>query len=132
MSMQDPVADMLTRIRNGQMAEKKVVKMPLSKLKLSIAEVLKEEGYIKDCQVAEDEGQKPSLNVELKYYAGAAVIDKVERVSRPGLRIYKSSNDLPKVLGGLGVAVISTNKGIMTDRAARATGVGGEVLCYVS
>jgi len=131
MSMQDPIADMLTRIRNGQSAEKKTVTMPASKLKTSVAEVLKEEGYITDFQNTELEG-KPALQVALKYFEGTPVIEKIERVSRPGLRIYRKKDDLPSVMGGMGIAIISTSKGLMTDRAARQAGHGGEVLCYVS
>lgn len=131
MSMTDPVSDMLTRLRNGQAAEKQEVSMPGSKLKAAIAKVLKEEGYIKDFEVSMD-GKKSILKIELKYFQGAPVIDKIDRVSRPGLRIYRSKDDLPQVLGGLGIAIISTSKGVMTDRAARAIGFGGEVLCTVS
>ena len=129
MSMQDPIADMLTRIRNGQMANKADVKMPSSKTKVAIAKVLENEGYINGYDV--DEATKPSLSIELKYYEGKSVIGEVTRVSRPGLRIYKSTDELPKVRGGLGVAIVSTSKGIMTDRAAKKAGIGGEVLCYV-
>ncbi len=128
--MTDPIADMLTRIRNGLSAGKTDVNMPLSKLKQSIAQVLKDEGYIADFSQAELEG-KPTLNVELKYYQGKPVIEKVDRVSRPGLRIYKGSDKIPSVLNGLGIAIVSTSKGVMTDRAARKAGYGGEVLCYV-
>jgi len=129
MSMQDTLADMFTRIRNGHMAEKQAVSMPSSKMKVSVAAVLKNEGYIADYAV---EGEaKPVLTVELKYFEGKAVIEEIKRVSRPGLRIYKASTELPTVRGGLGVAIVSTNKGIMTDRAARAAGVGGEVICTV-
>ena len=131
MSMQDPIADMLTRIRNGQTADKKIVLMPASKLKKALAKILLDEGYITDFSVDENEG-KPLLNVTLKYYQGAAVIDVIQRVSRPGLRIYRKSTDLPSIMNGLGIAVISTSKGLMTDRAARSAGFGGEVLCYVS
>ena len=131
MSMQDPIADMLTRIRNGQSADKKTVTMPASKLKTSVAEVLKEEGYITDFQNSELEG-KPALQSALKYFEGTPVIEKIERVSRPGLRIYRKKDDLPSVMGGMGIAIISTSKGLMTDRAARQAGHGGEVLCYVS
>ncbi|BCB25670.1 30S ribosomal protein S8 [Sulfurimicrobium lacus] len=131
MSMSDPIADMLTRIRNAQRADKVVVAMPSSKVKVSIAGVLKEEGYIEDFGVR-DEAGKPVLEVQLKYYAGRPVIEKIERVSRPGLRIYKGSQDLPKVMNGLGVAIVSTSRGVMTDRKARANGVGGEVLCVVA
>ena len=130
MSMQDPLADMLTRIRNGQMAKMVVVEMPSSKFKQAVADVLKNEGYIAAFSV--DEGAKPVMKIELKYYEGKPVIDNISRVSRPGLRIYKNKGELPKVLGGLGVAIVSTCKGVMTDRAARAEGIGGEVLCYVS
>jgi small subunit ribosomal protein S8 len=128
--MQDPIADMLTRIRNGQSAGKKVVSMPSSKLKVSIAQVLKKEGYITDLKKSED--TKPELSIELKFHKGRAVIDMIKRVSRPGLRIYKKSDELPRVLDGLGVAIVSTSKGVMTDRAARKLGHGGEVLCLVS
>ncbi len=131
MSMSDPIADMLTRIRNAQRADKVVVAMPSSKLKVSIAGVLKEEGYIEDFGVR-DEAGKPVLEVQLKYYAGRPVIEKIERVSRPGLRIYKGSEDIPVVMNGLGVAIVSTSRGVMTDRKARASGVGGEVLCVVA
>ncbi len=129
MSMQDTLADMLTRIRNGHMSEKQAVSMPSSKLKISVANVLKEEGYITDYSVEGD--TKPVLNVELKYFDGKPVIEEIKRVSRPGLRIYKGAADLPKVAGGLGVAIVSTSKGVMTDRAARAASVGGEVICTV-
>ena len=128
--MTDPIADMLTRIRNALAAEKKTVSMPSSKAKVAIAEVLKSEGYILGFDVAEDEG-KPTLTIELKYYEGRPVIDLLKRVSRPGLRIFKGKDELPKVMGGLGVAIISTSSGVMTDRAARKAGHGGEVLCYV-
>jgi small subunit ribosomal protein S8 len=129
--MQDPIADMLTRIRNGQSAGKKAVSMPSSKLKASIAEVLKSEGYITDVARSEEAG-KAELTIELKYHQGSPVIDTIKRVSRPGLRIYKKSTELPRVLDGLGVAIVSTSKGVMTDRAARKAGHGGEVLCIVS
>jgi len=129
MSMQDPLADMLTRIRNAQMAEKAVVNMPSSKLKVAVADVLKSEGYITGYQISDD--AKPLLSIELKYFEGRPVIEEIKRVSRPGLRQYKSVDQLPKVRGGLGVSIVSTNKGVMTDRAARAAGVGGEVLCTV-
>ena len=131
MSMTDPVADMLTRIRNGQMAEKLGVTMPSSKLKESIAQVLKDEGYIESFVVRKD-GSKAELDIELKYYAGRPVIERIERVSRPGLRIYRGKEGLPKVLNGLGVAIVSTPKGVMTDRKARSVNVGGEVLCIVA
>ena len=129
--MTDPIADMLTRIRNAQAAGKLEVSMPASKLKQSVAKVLQDEGYIAGFEVQDDDG-KPTLNVALKYYDGRPVIEHIKRVSRPGLRIYKGKDDLPKVQGGLGVAIISTSKGVMSDRAARAAGEGGEVLCYVS
>jgi small subunit ribosomal protein S8 len=129
--MQDPIADMLTRIRNAQRADKASVSMPSSKLKVAIAQVLKDEGYVEEFAVrAED--NKPVLDIQLKYYAGRPVIERIERVSRPGLRIYKGSNDIPKVMNGLGVAIVSTSKGVMTDRKARAAGVGGELLCIVA
>ena len=128
--MTDPIADMLTRIRNGLAAGKTEVNMPHSKLKVSIAAVLKSEGYISDYADAEVDG-KPALNVQLKYHQGKPVIDKMKRVSRPGLRIYKSNDELPKVMGGLGIAIVSTSQGVMTDRAARKAGHGGEVLCTV-
>jgi small subunit ribosomal protein S8 len=131
MSMSDPIADMLTRIRNAQTAEKKEVVMPASKMKSLIAEVLKDEGFITDFQVAEVEG-KGVMTVALKYFENKPVIENIERVSRPGLRIYRSKDELPKVLGGLGVAIISTSKGVMSDRAARAAGIGGEVICTVA
>jgi len=131
MSMSDPIADMLTRIRNGQMAQKATVAMPSSKLKVAIAKVLQEEGYIDGFSVREGEG-KPELDLTLKYYAGEPVIERIERVSKPGLRVYKGSNDLPRVMNGLGVAIVSTPKGVMTDRAARANRVGGEVICIVA
>ena len=132
MSLQDPIADMLTRIRNGQMASKKVVAMPSSTQKEAIASVLKSEGYIDGFEVEKGEANKATLNVELRYYEGKPVIAELSRVSRPGLRVYKSSGELPKVRGGLGIAVVSTSKGIMTDRAARTAGVGGEVICTVA
>tara|TARA_B100000676_G_scaffold290968_1_gene325060 strand:- start:4 stop:399 length:396 start_codon:yes stop_codon:yes gene_type:complete len=130
MSMSDPIADMLTRIRNGQRSDKAVVTMPSSKLKLAIATVLKDEGYVEDFTVR-DVDNKPILDIDLKYYAGQPVIEKIDRVSRPGLRIYKPNNNLPKVMNGMGVAIISTSKGVMTERKARANGIGGEVLCIV-
>ncbi len=129
--MSDPIADMLTRIRNGQSAGKKSVKLPSSKLKVAIVAVLKEEGYITDYKL-EKTGSHTEMIVDLKYYHGLPVIENVKRVSRPGLRIYKSKDDLPKVLAGLGIAIVSTSNGVMTDRAARAIGFGGEVLCTVS
>jgi small subunit ribosomal protein S8 len=130
MSMTDPIADMLTRIRNGQAIRQQKVAMPASKLKRAIAHLLKEEGYINDYQVTE--GSKPTLVIVLRYYQGKGVIQEVKRVSRPGLRIYRTKDEIPKVLGGLGVAIVSTSKGLMTDRAARAAGQGGEVLCVIS
>ncbi|MFK7161570.1 30S ribosomal protein S8 [Marinospirillum sp. MEB164] len=129
MSMQDTLADMVTRIRNAQMATKQTVTMPSSKMKVEVARVLKEEGYIADYQVSGD--VKPELTVTLKYFEGKAVIEKIERVSKPSLRQYKGKSNLPSVAGGLGVAIVSTSKGVMTDRAARAAGVGGEVICTV-
>lgn len=131
MSMSDPIADMLTRIRNAQLSEKTSVVMPASKLKAAIAQVLKDEGYVEDFAVHQADG-KPVLDISLKYYAGRPVIEKIERVSRPGLRIYKASKKLPDVMNGLGVAIVSTSKGVMTERKARANGVGGEVLCIVA
>jgi small subunit ribosomal protein S8 len=131
MSMSDPIADMLTRIRNAQSVAKAVVTMPSSKLKLAIAQVLKDEGYIDSFGVRVDDG-KSELAITLKYYAGRPVIERIERVSRPGLRIYKGRDAIPQVMNGLGVAIITTPKGVMTDRKARQTGVGGEVLCYVA
>ena len=131
MSMTDPIADMLTRIRNAQMVEQAVVAMPSSKVKLAIAKVLKDEGYIEGFKVS-GEDVKPVLEIALKYYAGRPVIEKIERVSKPGLRIYKSKDDIPRVMNGLGIAIVSTSRGVMTDRKARATGVGGEVLCIVA
>lgn len=129
MSMQDPVSDMLTRIRNAQARDKVSVSMPSSKLKVAIAEVLQQEGYVEGFSV---EGEsKPQLTVTLKYFDGRPVIEEIKRVSRPGLRVYRDQSALPSVRGGLGVAIVSTNKGLMTDRAARAAGVGGEVLCTV-
>lgn len=130
MSMSDPIADMLTRIRNAQQSEKIDVTMPSSKVKVAIAHVLKDEGYIEGFDVRTVEG-KSELNVGLKYYAGKPVIEKIERVSRPGLRIYRGREDIKPVMNGLGVAIVSTSKGVMTDRKARATGVGGEVICIV-
>ncbi len=131
MSMSDPIADMLTRIRNAHQTEKVSVAMPSSNLKKAIATVLKDEGYIEDFAVT-DEAGKAKLEIKLKYYAGRPVIERLERVSRPGLRIYKGSKDMPKVMNGLGVAIMSTSKGVMTDRNARAAGIGGEVLCIVA
>ena len=131
MSMSDPIADMLTRIRNAQVVKKTNVVMPSSKVKVAIANVLKDEGYIEDFAVAEADG-KAELKIGLKYYAGAPVIERLQRVSRPGLRIYKGKDDIPSVMNGLGVAIVSTPRGVMTDRKARATGVGGEIICYVA
>lgn len=130
MSMTDPIADMLTRIRNGQQAGFTTVTMPSSRQKVAIAKVLEAEGYISGSKLADNDG-KPVLQIALKYYQGKPVIERVQRVSKPGLRIYKGKNELPRVLGGLGIAIVSTSKGIMSDRAARATGQGGEVLCMV-
>lgn len=130
MSMQDPIADMLTRIRNGQAANKVAISMPSSKLKVAIANVLASEGYIESVKVLE--GAKPELEITLKYFQGKPVVESIQRVSRPGLRIYKRKDELPKVMGGLGVAVVSTSKGVMTDRAARQAGLGGEIICYVA
>ncbi|WP_295164123.1 30S ribosomal protein S8 [uncultured Buchnera sp.] len=130
MSMQDPVADMLTRIRNGQSANKYSVKMPCSKLKSSIVELLKQEGYIKNFNIQGN--NKLEIEVVLKYFKGKSVIETIQRVSRPSLRIYKKKNNLPKVMAGLGIAIISTSKGIMTDRTARRLGLGGEIICYVA
>jgi small subunit ribosomal protein S8 len=129
--MTDPIADMLTRIRNGQASERVSVSMPSSKVKVAIAKVLKDEGYIEDFKVLA-EPPRSTLEIGLKYYAGRPVIEKLERVSRPGLRIYKGSYDIPPVMNGLGIAIVSTSRGVMTDRKARATGVGGEVLCIVA
>ena len=131
MSMTDPIADMLTRIRNGQKARKLSVSMPSSTAKVAIASVLKDEGYITGYATEED-GAKTSLSVELKYFEGAPVIESIQRVSKPGLRVYRGSDELPKVLGGLGVAIVSTSAGVMSDRRAREQGIGGEVLCVVS
>jgi len=131
MSMSDPIADMLTRIRNAQMVNKTTVALPASKIKVAIAKVLKDEGYIDGYKVQTSDG-KSELSIELKYYAGRAVIERIERVSRPGLRVYKGRDDIPQVMNGLGVAIVTTPRGVMTDRKARAEGVGGEVLCYVA
>ncbi len=131
MSMSDPIADMLTRIRNAQMVGQIDVKMPASKLKTAIASVLRDEGYIEDFAVRSD-GSVPELRIGLKYYAGRPVIERLERVSRPGLRVYKGRHDIPRVMNGLGIAILSTSRGVMTDRKARADGVGGEVLCIVA
>ncbi|MGQ0286664.1 30S ribosomal protein S8 [Pasteurellaceae bacterium 22721_9_1] len=130
MSMQDPIADMLTRIRNGQAANKVAISMPSSKLKVAIANVLAEEGYVESVKVLD--GVKPELEITLKYFQGKPVVESIQRVSRPGLRIYKRKDELPKVMGGLGVAVVSTSKGVMTDRKARQEGLGGEIICYVA
>ena len=131
MSLQDPISDMLTRIRNGQARLKRAVSMPSSKLKFAIAGILKEEGYISDCRI-DEENSKKTLVIELKYFEGKPVIEDLRRVSRPGLKKYRSKSDLPTVLGGLGTAIISTPKGVMTDKSAREQGVGGEVICIVS
>jgi len=131
MSMSDPIADMLTRIRNAQRVEKTEVAMPSSKLKAAIAQVLTDEGYIDGFRVDANDG-KPQLRIGLKYYAGRPVIERLERVSRPGLRIYRGRDEIPQVMNGLGVAIVSTSRGVMTDRRARTQGVGGEVLCYVA
>jgi small subunit ribosomal protein S8 len=131
MSMTDPVADLLTRIRNGQTAGKTQVSLGASKVKTAIVKVLKDEGYVADFHVGEDEG-KPQLTIDLKYYEGRPVIDRLERVSRPGLRIYRGKDELPKVLGGMGTVIVSTPQGVMTDRQARAIGQGGEVICIVA
>jgi small subunit ribosomal protein S8 len=128
--MQDPISDMLTRIRNGQAANKVAVKMPSSKLKIAIAKLLKDEGFVADYAVSGE--VKPELEVTLKYFEAKPVIEQIQRVSRPGLRIYKKKDALPSVMGGLGVAVVSTSKGLMTDRAARKAGLGGEIICYVA
>lgn len=132
MAMCDPIADMLTRIRNAQLAEKASVSMPSSKLKVAIAAVLKDEGYVEDFAVRQSDDGKATLEIGLKYYAGRPVIERIERVSKPGLRIYKGAEDIPRVMNGLGVAIVSTPKGVMTDRKARASRVGGEVLCIVA
>ncbi|MBB1603953.1 MULTISPECIES: 30S ribosomal protein S8 [Variovorax] len=131
MSMSDPIADLLTRIRNAQMVAKPTVSIPSSKVKAAIAQVLKDEGYIDSFEVKTEDG-KSELVITLKYYAGRPVIERIERVSRPGLRVYKASAAIPQVQNGLGVAIVTTPQGVMTDRKARATGVGGEVLCYVA
>jgi small subunit ribosomal protein S8 len=129
--MSDPISDMLTRIRNAQMAEKVTVVMPSSKLKTAIAKVLSDEGYVDGFKVIDHDG-KPTLEIGLKYYANRPVIETIQRVSRPGLRVYKGSEDIPKVMNGLGIAIVSTSKGLMTDHKARANGIGGEVLCIVA
>ncbi|WP_343152617.1 30S ribosomal protein S8 [Buchnera aphidicola] len=130
MSMQDPISDMLTRIRNAQLANKVSVKIPASKLKVAISLVLKKEGYIKEYII--ESNIKPNLKIFLKYFKGKSVIEKIKRVSKPSLRIYKKKHDLPKVMGGLGIAIISTSKGVLTDKTARIKGLGGEVICYVT
>ena len=130
MRMSDPIADMLTRIRNAQSVDKTAVTMPASKLKVAIAQVLKDEGYIDNFAIKG--GDKAELEIALKYYAGRPVIERIERVSRPGLRIYRGRHDIPQVMNGMGVAIVTTPKGVMTDRKARAAGIGGEVLCYVA
>jgi len=131
MSMTDPISDMLTRIRNAQAVRKTTVTIPSSKLKAALAQVLKDEGYIEGFAVRQNDG-KPEIEISLKYYAGEPVIEKIERVSRPGLRIYRGRDDIPRVMNGLGIAIVSTSRGLMTDRKARATGIGGEVLCIVA
>ena len=130
MSMTDPIADMLTRIRNGQQAHKAEVSMPSSKMKQAVAAVLKDEGYIEDFAVSGD--AKPVMSVTLRYYQGKGVIERLDRVSRPGLRVYKAHDELPRVMNGLGVAIVSTSKGVISDRAARASNQGGEVICIVA
>ena len=132
MAMSDPIADMLTRIRNAQLAEKASVSMPSSKVKVAIAAVLKDEGYVEEFAVRTSDDGKAALEIVLKYYAGRPVIERIERISKPGLRIYKGAEDIPRVMNGLGVAIVSTPKGVMTDRKARASRVGGEVLCIVA
>jgi small subunit ribosomal protein S8 len=129
--MSDPISDMLTRIRNAQLANKAMVVMPSSKVKIAIVKVLKDEGFVEDFTVYENAG-KPALEISLKYYAGRPVIERIDRVSKPGLRIYRGANDIPRVMNGLGVAIVSTPKGVMTDRKARASNMGGEVLCIVA
>ena len=131
MSMTDPIADMLTRIRNGQSADKESVEMPSSKLKLAIAQVLQDEGYISGFETVDLDG-KPRLRVALKYFQGHGVIEHIERMSKPGLRVYRGKKEVPTVVGGLGISIVSTSQGVMTDRAAREAGHGGEILCYVS
>lgn len=132
MSMSDPIADMLTRIRNAQKARKVSVSMPSSNAKVAIANVLRDEGYVGEVSVEKNDGNKAELTVELRYHEGTPVIEKIKRVSKPGLRIYKQTSELPKVLGGLGVAIVSTSSGVMSDREAREKGIGGEVICLVS
>ena len=131
MTMQDPVSDMFTRVRNAQMVNKLSVDMPSSKFKVAIASILKEEGFITDFS-SSDDNKKPNLHIDLKYFEGRGVIDSIKRVSRPGLRIYKSASELPQVKGGLGVAIVSTSRGLMSDKKARSQGLGGEIICYVS
>lgn len=131
MTMQDPMSDMLTRIRNAQTANIPTVTMPSSSLKVAVAEVLKEEGFIESCSVEQGEGGKADLSIELRYHQGKPVIEEIKRMSRPGLRQYKSKDEIPQVKGGLGVVILSTNKGVMTDRTARAQGLGGELICSV-
>jgi len=131
MSMTDPISDMLTRIRNAQLGRKTTVAIPSSRVKSAIAQVLRDEGYIEGFVVKPNDG-KPEMEITLRYYAGQPVIERIERVSRPGLRVYRRVDDIPKVMNGLGVAIVSTSKGVMTDRKARATGIGGEVLCIVA
>ncbi len=132
MSMNDPIADMLTRIRNAQAMKKRAVAMPASKVKLGIAEVLKAEGYINEVETGQNDDGKPQLSITLRYMQGRGVIDRLERVSRPGLRCYRGKDELPKVMGGLGIAIVSTSSGIVTDKQAREQGQGGEVLCVVA
>ncbi len=132
MSMQDPIADFLTRVRNAQQARHEEVGMPASRYKTDVAKVLKDEGYIEDYRVSERQGGKATLTVRLKYFEGKAVIERIQRVSRPGLRVYRGKDELPRVRGGYGIAVISTSQGLMSDRAARASGHGGEIVCEVS
>jgi small subunit ribosomal protein S8 len=135
MSMSDPIADLLTRIRNAQMVAKPTVSVPSSKVKIAIAQVLKDEGYIEDFAIrgkGDDDGVKKELRIGLKYYAGRPVIERLERVSKPGLRVYRGRDDIPRIMNGLGVAILSTSRGVMTDRKARADGVGGEILCIVA
>lgn len=132
MSQQDPISDMLVRIRNGQSRLNQVISMPSSKLKVAISTILKEEGYINDFRVMDDSGNRKTLEIELKYFEGKPVIEILKRHSRPGLRRYRPASDMPRVLGGLGIAIVSTSKGVMTDRSARTQGIGGEVLCIVA
>ena len=130
MSMSDPIADMLTRIRNAQLAKMQIVNIPNSRIKLAITDVLKDEGYIENYHIKND-GNKSSLEITLKYYSGAPVIESIKRISKPGLRIYKSNKNLPNVMNGLGIAIVTTSKGVMTERKARLAGIGGELLCFV-